>query len=96
MQLRPREQHEALEHARAEQADEAFGPKYRPRMGIEGTISQAVRTFELRETCYLGLAKTHLHGVALAAGINLSRFYDYLCGTGLGQTRTSAFVALTS
>ena len=95
MQLRPREQHEALQQARAEQADEAFGIQYRPRIGIEGTISQAVRAFELRETRYLGLAKTHLQGVALAAGINLSRFYDYLCGTGLGQTRTSAFVALT-
>lgn len=96
MQLRPREQHEALQQARAEQTEETFGPKYRTRIGIEGTISQAVRAFELRETRYFGLAKTHLQGVALAAGINLSRFYDYLCGTGLGQTRTSPFVTLVS
>ncbi len=96
MQLRPREQHEALQQARAEQTKETFGPKYRSRISIEGTISQAVRAFELRETRYMGLAKTHLQGVALAAGINLSRFYDYLCGTGLGQTRASAYVTLTN
>lgn len=94
MQIRPRAQFEALQKARAEQATDAFRAKYRPRLGMEGTISQAVRAFELRETRYLGLAKTHLQGVALAAGINLSRFYDYLCGTGLGQTRTSAWAAL--
>jgi transposase len=94
MQIRPRAQFEALQKARADQATDAFRVKYRPRLGMEGTISQAVRAFELRETRYLGLAKTHLQGVALAAGINLSRFYDYLCGTGLGQTRTSAWAAL--
>lgn len=94
MQIRPRAQFEALQKARAEQATDAFRAKYRPRLGMEGTISQAVRAFELRDTRYLGLAKTHLQGVALAAGINLSRFYDYLCGTGLGQTRTSAWAAL--
>ncbi len=60
MQLRPREQYEALQQARAEQTDETFGPKYRTRIGIEGTISQALRAFELRETRYMGLAKTHL------------------------------------
>ncbi len=84
MQLRPRAQHEALQQARAEQNSPGFVEKYRPRIGIEGTISQAVRAFELRKTRYLGLAKTHLQGVALAAGVNLHRFYDYLCGTGLG------------
>ncbi len=94
MQLRPRAQHEALQRARAEQTSDAFGLKYRPRIGIEGTISQAVRAFELREARYLGLAKTHLQAVAMAVGINLHRFYDYLCETGLGQTRTSPFAAL--
>lgn len=94
MQFRPRAQHEALQQARAEQTTDAFAQKYRPRIGIEGTISQAVRAFELRETRYMGLAKTHLQAVAMAVGINLHRFYDYLCGTGLGQTRTSPFAAL--
>jgi transposase len=94
IQIRPREQYEALQQARTEQATEAFAQKYRPRLGIEGTISQAVRAFELRETRYLGLAKTHLQAVALATAINLCRFRDYLCGTGMRQTRTSRFAAL--
>lgn len=94
MQLRPREQHEALQQARTEQTTKDFAHKYRPRLGIEGTISQAVRAFELRETRYLGLAKTHLQAVALAAAIDLCRFWDYLTGSGLKQTRTSPFLAL--
>jgi transposase len=65
-------------------------------VGIEGTISQAVRNFELRQTWYLGLAKTHLQAVALAAAIDLCRFWDYLRGTGLGQVRISPFAALTA
>ena len=59
MQFRPHEQYEALQQARAKQNDEAFKRRYRSRLGIEGTISQAVRAFELRKTRYLGLAKTH-------------------------------------
>ncbi len=94
MQWRPRAQHEALPQARAEQNTDGFAEKYRPRLGIEGTLSPAVRAFELRQTRYLGLAKTPLQGVASAAGINLHRFYDYLCGTGLGQVQPSPFVTL--
>jgi transposase len=94
MQLRPQEQHEALQQARTEQTTPEFKHRYRSRLGIEGTISQAVRAFELRETRYLGLAKTHLQAVALATAINLCRFWDYLNDTGLGQTRTSPLAAL--
>lgn len=84
LQLRPCPQHEALQQVRAEQTTDAFGVKYRPRVGVEGTISQAAWVFELRETRYLGLPKTQLQAVALAVGVNVHRFYDYLCGTGLG------------
>lgn len=94
LRLRPRAQYEALQQARTEQTAPAFKYKYRPRLGIEGTISQAVRAFELRYTRYRGLAKTHLQDVALAAAINLCRFCDYLAGTGLKSTRTSRFAAL--
>lgn len=96
MQLRPQAQHEALQQARAEGVTEAFRQKYRTRLGVEGTISQAVRTFELRQTRYRGLIKTHLQAVAIAAAIDLCRFWDYLCGTGLRQTRVSPFAALAS
>jgi len=96
IRVQPRAQYEALRQARNEQTTAAFAQKYRPRLGIEGTISQAVRAFELRTTRYFGFAKTHLHSVALAAAINLCRFVDYLTGVGLKSTRTSAFAALAT
>jgi transposase len=96
IRIRPRAQFEALQQARTEQSSVAFAVKYRPRLGIEGTISQAVRAFELRATRYFGLAKTHLQSVALAAAVNVCRFIDYLAGTGLKSTRTSAFATLAT
>lgn len=98
IRVQPQAQYEALRQARNEQTTEAeaFTRKYRPRLGIEGTISQAVRAFELRATRYGGLAKTHLQSVALAAAINVCRFVDYLAGAGLKATRTSAFAALAA
>ena len=39
--------------------------------GIEGTISQAVRAFGLRQTRYRELAKTHLQNLAIAAAMNI-------------------------
>jgi transposase len=94
IRVQPQAQYEALRQARIEQATQAFALKYRPRLGIEGTISQAVRAFELRATRYCGLAKTHLQSVALATAVNVCRFVDYLTGAGLKSTRTSAFAAL--
>ena len=96
IRVQPQAQYEALRQARNEQTTAAFAQKYRTRLGIEGTISQAVRAFELRTTRYFGFAKTHLQSVALAAAINLCRFVDYLTGIGLKSTRTSAFAALAT
>jgi transposase len=94
IQLRPQAQHQALQQARSEGTIDAFKQKYRTRLGVEGSISQAVRAFELRETRYRGLLKTHLQSIAMAAAINFCRFWDYLCGAGLGQTRVSPFSSL--
>jgi transposase len=52
--LRPCQEHLALQTARREQQTEAFKEEYAKRAGIEGTISQAVRAFELRRSRYLG------------------------------------------
>jgi transposase len=46
---------------------------YKRRAGIEGTISQGVRTCGLRRWRYIGEAKTHLQHVATAAAINVTR-----------------------
>ncbi len=64
------------------------------RAGIEGTISQAVRAFELRHSRYLGLAKTHLQHLFTAIAINLVRFDAWLNEVPHAKTRTSRFAAL--
>jgi transposase len=43
---------------------------------MEGTVSQGVRAFGLRQARYRGLGRTHLQEVATAAAINVSRLAD--------------------
>lgn len=90
----PREQHEALQRVRQEQNSQAFWEKYAQRCGIEGTISQAVRGYELRFARDIGLAKTNLQMTATAAAINLHRLFDWWQHRPRAQTRISAFAKL--
>src|SRR6266566_2234177 len=83
--LTPPEVHAALVQRRAEQRTPAFVQQYALRAGVEGTISQAVRTTRLRRTPYRGLPKTHLHHVAIAAGLNLKRIVVHLHAQSLGK-----------
>lgn len=69
---------------------------YALRAGVEGTLSQGVRSMSLRRTRYRGLAKTHLGHVATAAALNLARVGAWLEGRALAQTRTSRFLRLMS
>jgi len=62
---------------------------------VEGTISQAVRSFGLRRSRYIGHAKTHLQHVATAAAMNLVRMTEWLGGAELA-TRRSKFRTLTA
>lgn len=71
--LRPQPEYETLKRARARQETDHFKTKYETRAGIEGTISQGTRSFNLRHCRYLGLAKTHLQHLATAAAMNLTR-----------------------
>ncbi|HSD82969.1 MAG TPA: IS1182 family transposase [Anaerolineae bacterium] len=84
----------ALHQARTEQATPEFQAKYAQRAGIEGTISQAVRGFELRSTRYIGLAKTHLQMLATAVAINLHRLFDWWQDKLRCRTRLSSFARL--
>ncbi len=68
--------------------------KYALRAGVEGTISQAVRRFDLRRTRYFGLAKTHLQQIATACAMNLSRFFAWSNHLTPAHTRTSSFARL--
>ena len=71
--LRPQVEYEMIQTARIRQETQEFKTKYKKRAGIEGTISQGTRAFDLRRSRYLGLAKTHLQHLATAAAMNLTR-----------------------
>ena len=64
---RPTENHEALQKARERERTTDFRAEYAKRAGIEGTVSRAVRTCEVRRSRYIGLSKTHLHHLLLSA-----------------------------
>jgi transposase len=95
--LNPEEAHQALVQRREEQSTPDFLKRYNRRAGIEGTISQAVRTTRMRRSPYQGLQKTHLHHVAIAAGINLVRIGAHLqaqaCGKPSRQSRPRSHFA---
>jgi transposase len=92
--VRPRDQYEALQAARSREASEEYRAEYNRRAGIEGTISQGVRTCGLRRSRYIGEAKAHLQHIATAAAINVSRISDWLAERPREVTRTSAFARL--
>jgi transposase len=94
--LHPQAQQHALDAARARYMGEEGQHLYRLRAGVEGTISQGVRAFGLRQARYRGLAKAHLQGVATAAAINLARMDDWLSGQVPAKTRTSRFARLAA
>lgn len=92
----PQQEYEVLLAARARQQTDEFQELYGERAGIEGTISQGVRSMELRRTRYLGLARTHLQHVATAAAINILRLVDWLNGERPEETPVAPFMALAA
>lgn len=52
--LQPQQEHEAIQAARKRQRTEEFTKIYSQRAGIEGTVSQGVRSFGLRKARYRG------------------------------------------
>ena len=94
MKLRPQAQHEALQAARQQQTTEAFKSRYAHRAGVEGTIAQGVRRWDLRQARYRGLAKTHLQHVLTAGAMNLMRLLAWWEERPKAQTRHSRFTAV--
>jgi transposase len=92
--IRPRDQYLALQAARARQGTEEFKEEYALRSGIEGTLSQGIRVFEMRRSRYFGGRKTHLQNVLTATAMNVVRASMWLSETPRAQTRQSAFVRL--
>ena len=89
-----REEHEALTAARARMHDPAWKVRYRVRAGIESTLSQGVRAFGMRKSRYIGLAKTGLQQVCIAAAMNVSRVVRWLDAVPRAKTRVTRFAAL--
>ena len=68
----------ALLAARKREETDEFKDTYRHRAGIEGTHSQGVRAMSLRRSRYIGLPKTHLGHVAVAAAVNVIQLMSWL------------------
>ena len=88
--------YEALQAARHHQTTAAFKAQYATRAGIESTLSQGVRAFDLRRSRYMGLAKTHLQHILIAVGINLKRVMAWYAHPQPTKPYISPFAALVS
>ncbi|MFC5487168.1 transposase, partial [Microvirga aerilata] len=64
------------------------------RTGVEGTLSQGVRAFGMRQSRYIGLLKTGLQEVCSATAMNVSRVVHWLDGRPRTKTRVTRFAAL--
>jgi len=88
--VRPQAQHEAIARARHRQATAAFQVQYALRSGVESCISQGVRRFGLRHSCFRGLARTHLQHLLMAVALNLVRVIAWLWNATRGEQRRPA------
>jgi len=94
--IRPQDRYQALQAARQRQASETFKTQYNQRAGIEGTLSQGIRAFNLRQARYRGQAKVHLQQALTAAALNFSRLFAWLIGQARATSRKPAFVRLAN
>lgn len=88
--LRPRELHENLARARAEQKTETWKNKYALRAGVEGTINQALDLTGIRRARYRGLPKVRLQHAFSATALNVIRLDAHWTNGPLDRTRRSS------
>jgi transposase len=79
--------HEALQAARQRQKTAAFKAQYALRAGVESSLSQGIRRFDLRRSRSLGLARTHLQQLLTATAMNVVRAIAWLRGASLGERK---------
>ncbi len=92
--LRPQEEHQAIVKRRKQQETQKWLKQYNQRAGVEGTISQGVRGFGLRECRYVGLNKVHLQHLLTATAMNAIRLFAWFEGIPFAKTRVSSFAQL--
>jgi IS5 family transposase len=85
-----------LAAAQARESTAEYQGLYAQGQGIEGTMSQAVLAFGLRQARYRGLAKTTLQHVTAAVAVYLDRIAAWLAGRRTAPTRVSRFAALAA
>ncbi len=90
----PQAQYEALRDQRKLEKTSAFTDEYALRAGVEGTIFQAVRVHGLRQTRYIGAAKTHLAHLMTAAAVNVERLLHWIAGKPKAQVVLTPFQKL--
>ena len=94
LQLMPQAHYEALQTARHEQQTPEFWQRYAKRSGIEGTISQGVRAFDVRFSRYIGLIKTQVQMVFTATAMNVYRLFNWAAEVPHALTRIGHFASL--
>jgi site-specific recombinase XerD len=85
--VRPQAHHEALQAARQRQGTPEFKAQYALRSGVESSLSQGIRRFDVRQSRYRGLARTHLQQLLTATAMNIVRVIAWLKGESLGERR---------
>jgi transposase len=85
--VRPQAHHEAIQAARLRQKTPEFKAQYALRSGVESSLSQGIRRFDLRRSRYIGLARTNLQQLLTAAAMNVVRVIAWLWGEPLGERR---------
>ena len=54
---------------------------------MESSLSQGIRRFDLRQSRYIGLARTHLQQLLNATAMNVVRVITWLRGEPLGERK---------
>ena len=85
--VRPQAHHEAMQAARQRQETPEFKETYALRSGVESSLSQGIRRFDLRQSRYRGLVRTHLQHLLTATAMNLVRVITWLKGEPVGERR---------
>jgi transposase len=85
--VRPQAHHAAIQAARQRQGTPEFKEKYALRSGVESSLSQGIRCFDLRQSRYYGFARTHLQQLLTATAMNIVRVSAWLWEEPLGERR---------
>jgi transposase len=96
LRLREHDHDPVLQDGRARQQTDTFTQVYARRADLEGTSAQGTRRGDLRRSRDLGLVKTRLLHLLMAAALNCMRVAAWLAEIPRAQTRPSAFAALAA